>query len=87
MPVDLDDTSACPIASTCEVCGRGSHTLATGTVATPLGVACVTLCTGCAHAGRLGRWSPHTAAIRAGLHCEHLGIDFDEMATALDRAR
>jgi hypothetical protein len=86
--VDLDDTTHCPIAGRCEHCGRVAGELGVATLGTPLGVYCATLCEACADPGALGRPPPPQmswgeAAQRVGEHCEHLGIDLDQMAEAL----
>lgn len=83
--IDLDDTGSCPTTSACEGCGIDNH-LDLATVETPLGVACITLCASCAR-GSGFRWTVTYAAIRVGQHCEHLGIDLDQMAASLEVTR
>lgn len=48
----LDDTSRCPQAERCEVCGAANG-LAVVPAETVVGVLCVTLCGPCTDAGRL----------------------------------
>ncbi|SRR6266540_3181815 len=95
--IDLDDTIRCPILGHCEHCGRVVADLAVATLGTPLGVYCATLCDQCAEpelqttkgrtpGGLIGTRPPMSwgeAASRVGEHCEHLGIDLDQMADAL----
>jgi hypothetical protein len=83
--VALDDTSACPLYPNCETCGASDPTeLAVWPVDTgPLGVACVTLCGDCDPP----RWSLPHASRRVLAHCEHLGVDVDEAAAALEADR
>ncbi|MFR9803132.1 hypothetical protein ACL02T_12615 [Pseudonocardia sp. RS010] len=86
--IDLDDTSRCRIRPECEACRLPADDLAAVTAFASIGVTCLTLCPACAAAGRLpvfGSWPE--AARRVGEHCEHLGIDLDEMAAALDAGR
>lgn len=84
MTVDLDDTRACPVAASCAAC-EGVDGLGVGTLETPVGVFCVTLCDECVDAGRLPRLAA-VEAVRATLdHCGHLGIDADMMAAELAR--
>lgn len=82
-PVDLDDTSSCPVASMCTTCGT-SDDLAVCTVATLGGVACLTLCEPCE--GKPLSLRPLDALSRCGQHAEHLGIDVDQMQALLDGA-
>jgi hypothetical protein len=83
MSVDLSNTDHCPKPSECGECG-GTDRLAVATWETDLGVYCAPVCGPCLDAGHTRR-RPLGAVMRAVLdHCEHLGIDFDEMATALD---
>jgi hypothetical protein len=79
--IDLDDTSRCPGADACATCGAVSN-LHLCTFSHLLGVHCSTLCGPC----RRHTPPPMTlgAAQRAVLgHCEHLGIDLDQMAAAI----
>ena len=80
--LDVDDVTGCPRASSCASCGDATR-LVVRTLTTPVGIACATLCRPCA-IGRLPRFVSWAAACEAvGEHCEHLGCDVDEMATAL----
>jgi hypothetical protein len=73
----LDDTSNCPKLPKCEGCGSDDD-VAVATVDYGFGVMCVTLCEPCTD--DLPRFNVMTAAKRGIMHCEHLGIDLDEMA-------
>lgn len=80
--IDLDDISNCPLAGTCAVCGN-TEDLDVGTLGTPVGVFCITLCPACVEYDQTPRLTP-VAAVRASLeHCAHLGIDADQMAEAM----
>jgi hypothetical protein len=50
---------------------------------TPLGVLCLTLCPLCAGSSVAPPVSLGTAVRLVGQHAEHLGIDLDEMAAAM----
>ncbi|MEU8023791.1 hypothetical protein AB0B88_16400 [Micromonospora haikouensis] len=83
--MDLDDTSRCPRGDRCATCGGGDG-LAVATVATAVGVHCLTLCVGDREAERLPRPASWTQAIElAAAHCTHLGIDVDAMAAAMEQ--
>jgi hypothetical protein len=75
MRADLDDTSRCPSGDRCEGCGV-TEELTVCTASTGAGVMCLTLCPSCLPPAM----APVTAALLVGAHCEHLGIDLDEMA-------
>jgi hypothetical protein len=94
--IDLDNTAHCTVAGHCENCGRIAslatvQELAAYTAGTPIGVYCLTLCDSCsddddrvvASARRLPEMSLGEAARRVAEHCQHLGIDLDQMADAL----
>jgi hypothetical protein len=82
---ELDDTTRCPIGEACRWCGADTK-LVVSTFDTPSGVLCDTLCRTCRSQGRMseGTWrmSPAEAVLGVLDHCEHLGIDLDEMAAA-----
>lgn len=87
--LDLYDVSRCPRGPTCERCGRREDQgaiLARGTVETVMGVFCATVCVRCSteRSEVAASLSPIAVAERVGRHCEHLGIDLDEMVAALD---
>lgn len=85
MSVNLDDTSRCPQAKACERCGKAGPTVEVVMVGLAhLGVACASLCRGCRMYDRLPRWGVPESLQRIGEHCEHLGIDVDDMAAALE---
>lgn len=83
-PIDLDDTSRCPLGARCESCGieRGDLAVAVAALG-PLGVACLTMCPRCARADAAPPVSLPTAARLVAQHCQHLEIDLDQMAAAL----
>ncbi|OZM79921.1 hypothetical protein [Pseudonocardia sp. MH-G8] len=75
----LDDTTNCPIADRCAGCG--SRTRLTPAIAdTPVGTLCLTVCPACIRHHVPPRLSVPQAVYAAVAHCEHLGIDADEMA-------
>lgn len=80
--LDLDDTTACPVAENCEGCAD-TDDLAVATAGTTLGVHCLTLCVECC-AGPLPSLALLMALTRVGEHSAHLGIDLDVMAEAID---
>lgn len=82
--IDLDDTSRCPCGHRCEACGTEHGDLTVTTAHTPLGVMCVTLCPDCLASGIAPPVAITTAVRLVGQHCEHLGIDVDQMAAELD---
>jgi hypothetical protein len=85
--LDIDDTSRCPVAPQCATC-NGTTDVDVCTIATPVGVCCMTLCSACADSGRLPSFPSWSAAVRTvAEHCEHLGCDVDEMAAALEADR
>jgi hypothetical protein len=58
------------------------------TYQTPVGVFCATICDPCIDAGNpppVRYWIE--ACERVWAHCEHLGLDLDQMAALLDRER
>lgn len=86
--INLDDTSACPAAAECEVCGglRGAL-LDVVTATTQVGVHCLTICDTCREMCSASLVMPPVnvvhAADRAARHAGHLGIDLDQMAAAM----
>ncbi len=80
--VDLDDTTGCLRAGSCEGC-QATAGLAVCTATAIGGVLCLTLCPSCDPPRLPG---PEVAR-RTLSHCQHLGIDIDEMAAALARER
>lgn len=77
--VDPDDVSRCPLDSRCEFCG-GERWLELVTAGSRVGVFCVTLCDGCASAGRLPALTPADAARRVAEHAGHLGCTVDDLS-------
>lgn len=76
---DLDDRTRCPIGGECATC-QGADGLRVVTVQTPVGVFCCTLCVTCVEDGeRLPVLGWATAIEWSMRHCQHLGIDADEM--------
>jgi hypothetical protein len=49
-----------------------------------IGVACLTMCPRCAGSEVVPPVSVGTAVRLVAQHCEHLGVDLDEMAAILD---
>lgn len=90
LSIDLDDTRNCPVADMCGRCGRSDQDdLEVSTFGSMLGVWCQTLCLGCEQeyldgwAGRASRsLGVLDAMSKVGEHCEHLGINLDQMALA-----
>jgi hypothetical protein len=65
------------------VCGSGRE-LEVATYQTPVGVFCATVCWSCVDAGTappVPSWA--RAVERVGAHCQHLGIDVDQMGARL----
>lgn len=83
-PVDVDETDRCPTGEACEVCGAVED-LAAATAACQVGVFCATICPACAEQGVLPSLPVMAAFDRVGAHCEHLGIDLDQMAAITGR--
>jgi hypothetical protein len=70
----------------CESCGVERDDLTVTTVELDrLGVACFTLCPRCDGSDTDPRIGLGTAFRLVAQHCEHLGIDLDEMAAILER--
>jgi hypothetical protein len=82
----LGPVARCPLAARCEVCGRRRH-LEVATYQTPVGVFCATICDRCVAAGNPPVRSWPGAVERVGAHCQHLGIDVDQMAALLQAER
>jgi hypothetical protein len=84
-PDDLGPSRRCPRAGRCEACGA-NRAVDVATYQTPVGAFCATVCDPCVAAGNpppLRSWLE--AVERVGAHCQHLGIDLDEMAALLHR--
>ncbi len=93
---DVDDTTRCPVATSCESCDRpgvpcweerGSSDESVLWVLTADsgmgGVFCMTLCGECCERP-LPSFGVLEAATRVADHCEHLGINLDEMARLVE---
>jgi len=83
----LGPSAACPRAGRCEACGATRH-LEVAAYETPVGVFCATVCWRCLHIGNpppVRSWGQ--ACERVGAHCQHLGIDLDQMADLLQAKR
>jgi hypothetical protein len=83
----LGPTTRCPLASHCEACAS-TRALEVATYQTLVGVFCATACGPCidqAKAPPVRGWAQ--ACERVGAHCEHLGIDLDQMAALLHAER
>ena len=86
-PDPLGPSRRCPRADRCEACGT-TRDLDLATYQTQVGVFCATVCTPCVDAGNpppVRSWLQ--AFERVGAHCQHLGIDLDQMAALLDCER
>ena len=82
-PDPLGPSRRCPRAGRCEGCGT-TRDLDLATYQTPVGVFCATVCDPCVAAGKAPPVRSWLEAFeRAGTHCEHLGIDLDQMAALL----
>jgi hypothetical protein len=82
-PDPLGPSRRCLAARRCEACGA-TRQLEVATYQTPVGVFCATACGSCidqATAPPVRSWAE--AIERVGTHCEHLGIDVDQMAALL----
>jgi hypothetical protein len=80
-------TTRCPRAGRCEACGTARERDVV-TYQTPVGVFCANVCSRCVAAGKappIRSWGE--AVWRVGMHCEHLGIDVDQMAALLQAER
>lgn len=80
--IDLDDTSNCPDERCCACCNR-RRDVEICTLTTPIGVLCQPMCADCVSDGTAPRISVQGAADLVARHCEHLGIDLDQMARAM----
>jgi hypothetical protein len=86
-PDPLGPSRRCPRAGRCEACGA-THHLQVATYQTPVGVFCATVCARCLDAGNQPAVRSRPEAVeRVGAHCQHLGIDLDQMAALLDHER
>lgn len=87
MARSVDDTDNCPLLDHCATCGSTDE-LAVATIETPVGVYCTTLCGDCGEDARVNRPPGWAAAMDlVARHCEHLGVDLDEMAALLETER
>lgn len=83
--VNLDHTDRCPAADRCTGCG-GQDGLGVATITTPVGVYCTTMCEACREVSNIRRVGSWTEAIGlVGAHCEHLGIDVDQMGAEIEQ--
>jgi hypothetical protein len=82
--VDLDDTTGCPTAERCEICGS-DWDIATATAGTRVGVFCLRTCAPCVEKPLPSIRSWLQASERVAQHCDHLGISLDDMAALLAR--
>jgi hypothetical protein len=76
-------SAACPLAGRCEACGT-TRALEVATYQAPVGVFCATVCGRCLSVGMappVRSWGQ--ACERVGAHCQHLGIDLDQMVDLL----
>lgn len=86
--VDLEDPSGCLIGEACEVCGDDlGESLGIAVAYCEVGVLCLTLCDYCLEQGEVPTFAVTEAAGRVGTHCEHLGIDLDQMDASLQQQR
>jgi hypothetical protein len=83
-PDPLGPSVRCPLAARCEACGAARQ-LAVAAYQTPVGVCCATVCAPCLAAGKApSLYSWGQAAGRVAAHCQHLGIDLDQLAALLE---
>jgi hypothetical protein len=79
----LGPSRRCPRAGRCEACGA-TRRLEVATYQTPVGVFCATVCDPCVAARNAPPVRSWVEAFeRIGAHCEHLGIDLDQMGALL----
>jgi hypothetical protein len=82
LPADwLGPVGRCPLGYRCEACGS-TRELDVATYDTPVGVFCAAVCGPCVDEGKapaVRGWA--IACERVAAHCEHLGVDLDQMAT------
>ena len=83
---DLDDTTRCPAATWCESCNRTGDLYVVTADSGMGGVLCMTLCGECCERP-LPQFGVLEAATRVAEHCEHLGIDLDQMADSVATRR
>ena len=86
-PDPLGPSPRCPLAGRCQACG-GSRDLDVATYQTPVGVFCATVCQRCVAAGNappVRSWGQ--ACEQVYRHCQHLGVDLDQMADVLQAER
>jgi hypothetical protein len=79
----LGPSRRCPTTAHCEACGAPRQ-LQVATYQTPIGVFCATACRACVAAGNpppIRSWGQ--ACERVAAHCQHLGIDLDQMGALL----
>jgi hypothetical protein len=86
-PDPLGPSPGCPRTGRCEACGtpRG---LEVATYQTVVGVFCATVCWRCLRVGNpppVRSWGQ--ACARVAEHCQHLGLDLDQMADLLEGER
>jgi hypothetical protein len=83
----LGPSPRCRRAGRCEACGTPSG-LEVATYQTPVGAFCATVCDPCIDAAKAPPVRSWLAAFeRVGAHCQHLGLDLDQMAEVLDAER
>ena len=86
-PDPLGPSRQCPRAGRCAACGT-TRRLEVATYQTPVGVFCATVCDPCVDAGNAPPVRAWLEAFeRVGAHCEHLGIDLDQMGALLHPER
>lgn len=83
---DLDNTANCRLGNSCEGCGD-IDSLTVATIGSPVGVFCMTLCGRCTPNPASWRLPMVRAVHRTLEHCEHLDIDADQMAAAMEAER
>jgi hypothetical protein len=86
-PDPLGPSPRCPRTGRCEACGtpRG---LEVATYQTVVGVFCATVCWRCLRVGNPPQVrSCGQACERVADHCQHLGLDLDQMADLLEGER
>jgi hypothetical protein len=86
-PDPLGPSRRCSRVGRCEAC-NATRALEVATYQTQVGVFCATICGPCIDEGKAPPVRSWVEAFeRVAAHCEHLGVDLDQMAALLHRER